>query len=232
MASSAALLAAGDQVIENARQLAAHFLEAAVTDIEFDKGRLRIVGTDRSISLLDLAERVRDGALPADLPQSLDAALVQDAPVSSFPNGSHICEVEVDPDTGAVEVVRYVVVDDFGTLINPMLVEGQVHGGVAQGIGQALMEHVAYSGDGQMLAGSFMDYAVPRADQVPSMGFASHPVPATTNPLGVKGCGEAGVTGALPAVMNALTDALAETGAAHIDMPATPERVLAALGKI
>ncbi len=232
MASSAALLAAGNQVIENARQLAAHVLEAATTDIEFDKGRLRIVGTDRSISLLDLAERVRDADLPADLPPGLDAALVQDAPVSSFPNGSHICEVEVDPDTGAVEVVRYVVVDDFGTLINPMLVEGQVHGGVVQGIGQALMEHVAYNDDGQLVAGSFMDYAVPRADQVPSMGFASHPVPATTNPLGVKGCGEAGVTGALPAVMNALTDALAETGAAHIDMPATPERVLAALGKI
>ena len=142
--------------------------------------------------------------LPADLPDSLDAALISDSPPSAFPNGCHVAEVEIDPETGAVALERYVAVDDFGTLVNPMLVEGQVHGGVAQGIGQALMEQAVYDRAGQLLTGSFMDYCLPRADRVPAFEVAFHPVPATSNPLGVKGCGEAGVTGALPAVMNAV----------------------------
>jgi aerobic carbon-monoxide dehydrogenase large subunit len=170
-------------------------------------------------------------ALPDDLPQSLDAALITDSPPSAFPNGCHVAEVEIDPETGEVVVDRYTAVDDFGTLVNPMLAEGQVHGGVAQGIGQALLEHAVYDRQGQLLAGSFMDYALPRADGVPPLVVGFHPVPATSNPLGVKGCGEAGVTGALPAVMNAVIDALAARGVRHLDMPATPERVWRALQK-
>ena len=135
--------------------------------------------------------------LPPDLPE-LDAALVSQSPPSAFPNGCHVAEVEIDPETGEVRLDRYTAVDDFGTLVNPMLAEGQVHGGVAQGIGQALLEHVVYDPEGQLLAGSFMDYALPRADVVPAIEVGFHPVPARSNPLGVKGCGEAGVTGACP----------------------------------
>lgn len=230
MASGNAILQAGDQVIAQGRQLAGHFLEAAVEDIDFADGDFRVVGTDRTIPIMELARRAREASdLPDDLPANLDASLIADTGPSSYPNGCHVCELEVDPETGAVEIASYVVVDDFGTLVNPMLVEGQVHGGVVQGIGQALMEQAVYDSEGQLLSGSFMDYAMPRADQVPDFGFASHPVPATTNALGVKGCGEAGVTGALPAVMNALVDALAEFGVTHIDMPATPERIWSAL---
>ncbi|HEX5795177.1 MAG TPA: molybdopterin cofactor-binding domain-containing protein, partial [Geminicoccaceae bacterium] len=189
-----------------------------------------VAGTDREIGLLDLAAAVRAAAaLPADLPQSLDVALVAEGPPSAFPNGCHVAEVEVDPETGEVLLQSYVAVDDFGTLVNPMLAEGQVHGGVAQGIGQALLEQAVYDRAGQLLTGSFMDYALPRADGVPPIEVGFHPVPATTNPLGVKGCGEAGVTGALPAVMNAVLDALAERGVTRLDMPATPARVWAAL---
>ncbi len=230
MASGSAILAAGDQVIEKGRELAGHFLEAASADVEFGQGEFRIAGTDRAIGIMELAERTRAAeGLPEGLPENLDVELVADAVPSTFPNGCHICEVDVDPETGAVEVAAYTVVDDFGTLVNPLLVEGQVHGGVVQGIGQALMERTAHDRDGQPLTGSFMDYAVPRADQVPDLAFATHEVPATTNPLGVKGCGEAGVTGALPAVMNALADAFAQAGATPVDMPATPEKVWRAL---
>jgi carbon-monoxide dehydrogenase large subunit len=147
----------------------------------------------------------------------------------AFPNGCHIAEVEIDPETGETKVVKYVIVDDFGVLVNPLLVEGQAHGGIVQGIGQALTESVEYDSDGQLLSGSYMDYAIPRADDVPDMDFLSHPVPARTNELGAKGCGEAGCTGALPAVMNAVVDALSEFGINHIDMPATPERVWRAI---
>ncbi len=231
MSSGSAIVAAAEQVIEQGRALAGHVLEAAVADIAFEAGVFRIVGTDRAISLTDLAERVRAApGLPAGLPE-LSAALVIDAPPSAFPNGCHVCEVEITPEDGTVAVLAYTVVDDFGVLVNPMLVEGQVHGGVVQGIGQALMERTVYDGDGQLLSGSFMDYALPRAEHVPPLSFASHPVPATTNPLGVKGCGEAGVTGALPAVMNAVIDALGAQGIHHLDMPATPERVWAALNR-
>jgi carbon-monoxide dehydrogenase large subunit len=229
-ASGTAIVVAGDKVIEQGRALAGHFLEAAAADIEFTDGTFRIAGTDREIAILDLARKAREAnRLPDDLPQSLDAALVIDTPPSSFPNGAHIAEVEIDPETGVTQVVRYSVVDDFGNLINPMLVEGQVHGGVTQGIGQALMENAVYDADGNLVSGSFMDYAMPHADEVPSFAFASHPVPATTNPLGVKGCGEAGVSGALPSVMNAVIDALSGLGVRHIDMPATPERVWRAI---
>jgi carbon-monoxide dehydrogenase large subunit len=159
------------------------------------------------------------------VPDSLDVRLNHGGIPSAFPNGCHVCEVEIDPETGQVTVVSYSMVNDFGVLVNPLMVKGQSHGGVAQGLGQALMEHVAYDGDGQMLSGSFMDYAMPRAGDLPNFIFGSHPVPATTNALGAKGCGEAGCAGAMPAVMNAVVDALAELGVKHVDMPATSERV-------
>ena len=162
---------------------------------------------------------------PPELPQSLDVADIYDGPPSAFPNGCHIAEVEVDPDTGMVEVVKYTFVNDFGVVINPLLVDGQAHGGIVQGIGQALRERTVYDADGQLLTGSYMDYAMPRAETRRFSSIDFHSVPATTNPLGAKGCGEAGCAGALPSVMNALVDALADTASSHLDMPATPERV-------
>jgi carbon-monoxide dehydrogenase large subunit len=230
MQSGGAIVEASDMVIERGKQAAAHFLEAAVADIEFSHGHFIIVGTDRGIGIMDLAQRLRLAAhLPEDMPRTLDVSHVFKGVPSAFPNGCHIAEVELDPDTGAVEVVSYATVNDFGVLVNPMLVEGQAHGGIAQGIGQALMESVAYDEDGQLITGSYMDYALPRANDFPSMGFISHPVPARTNPLGAKGCGEAGCAGSLPAVMNAVVDALAEFGISHIDMPATPMRIWQAI---
>jgi len=230
MASGAAIVEASAICIERGRKAAAYALEAAASDIEFERGRFVIAGTDRGIGVMDLAERLRSGTeLPPDVPRTLDVQHVFEAAPSAFPNGCHVAEVEVDPDTGVVDVVRYNMVNDFGVLINPMLVEGQAHGGIVQGIGQALMEATAYDEDGQLMTGSFMDYALPHASDAPPFAFQSHPVPARTNALGVKGCGEAGCAGALPAVMNALADALAELGVRHIDMPATPERVWAAI---
>jgi carbon-monoxide dehydrogenase large subunit len=230
MASGKAIVEASEAVIEKGRALAGHFLEAAAVDIEFGGGSFRVAGTDRAITLLDLATRVRTpGDLPPDLPASLDVALIADTPPSSFPNGAHVAEIEIDPETGAATLQRYTAVDDFGVLVNPMLASGQVHGGVAQGIGQALMEATLYDRSGQLMSGSFMDYTMPRAQTLPAIAVDYHPVPATTNPLGVKGCGEAGVTGALPAVINAVLDALAGRGVHQIDMPATPERIWAAL---
>jgi carbon-monoxide dehydrogenase large subunit len=223
---SEAFLEAGAKVIEQGKAIAAHVLEAATVDIEFDRGRFRIAGTDRSVGLLELAAKLRDGmTLPEDLPQTLDVKHISDTPPSAFPNGCHIAEVEIDPDTGQIDVVRYFMVNDFGTLINPMLVEGQAHGGVVQGIGQAIYEHTIYDEQGQPVAGTFMDYALPRASDAPSFSIISHPVPCKTNSLGVKGCGEAGCAGALPSVMNAIVDALSERGVTHIDMPVTPEKV-------
>jgi carbon-monoxide dehydrogenase large subunit len=148
---------------------------------------------------------------------------------SAFPNGCHVAEVEIDPDTGKVELVTYSSVNDFGTIVNPLLVEGQVHGGVVQGLGQALLENAVYDGDGQLLSGSFMDYAMPRAHDACDIGFVSHPVPAKTNPLGTKGCGEAGCAGGLASIMNAIVDALSVYGIRHFDMPASPERVWKAI---
>jgi carbon-monoxide dehydrogenase large subunit len=223
MQSGGAIIAAGDIVIERGKQVAAHFLEAAVADVEFARGRFTVVGTDIGIHIMDLAERLRlPGELPDGIPHTLDVRHVFKGVPSAFPNGCHIAELEVDPDTGVVEIVKYTTVNDFGVLVNPMLVEGQAHGGIAQGVGQALMERVVYDEDGQMMTGSYMDYCLPRASDLPSLGFESHPVPARTNPLGAKGCGEAGCAGSLPAVMNALADALWELGVTHIDMPATP----------
>jgi aerobic carbon-monoxide dehydrogenase large subunit len=224
--SGNAIVKASEKVVEAGKQIAAHVLEAAAADIEFRAGRFVIGGTDRSIGIMELAERLHAGLqLPPELPQSLDVADAYDGPPSAFPNGCHIAEVEVDPDTGWVDVVKYTFVNDFGVVINPLLVDGQAHGGIVQGIGQALRERTVYDEDGQLLTGSYMDYAMPRAEDAPRFVHASHPVPATTNPLGAKGCGEAGCAGALPSVMNALVDALSEYGIRHIDMPATPERV-------
>ena len=226
LVGSQAFLEAGDKLIEQGRQIAAHVLEAATADIEFVKGRYVIAGTDRSISIVELADLLRGGLrLPADLPQSLDVSHISDNPPFSFPNGCHIAEVEIDPDTGTTEVVRYFMVNDFGTVINPMLVADQAHGGVIQGIGQALMERTVYDPQGQPVAGSFMDYAMPRATDAPDLSIENHSVPCKTNRLGVKGCGEAGCAGALPSVMNAIVDALAGHGVTHIDMPVTPEKV-------
>jgi aerobic carbon-monoxide dehydrogenase large subunit len=225
------LIKAADAVIEKGLQAAAHFLEAHVDDIEFDRGRFAIAGSDHGIDVVELAQRLRAATqLPDGMPDSLDVKLADDAPPSAFPNGCHVAEVEIDPETGLVEVVRYSVVDDFGVLVNPMLVEGQVQGGVAQGLGQVVTERTVYSDDGQLLAGSFMDYALPRAVDVPEIRFDSHPVPAKSNPLGVKGCGEAGTSGAMPSIMNAIIDVLKrKRGITEFDMPATSERVWAAL---
>jgi len=230
MASSMAMVAAIDKVIEHGRLAASHVLEAAVTDIEFAAGRFTIAGTDRSIGVLALAAKLRAGlALPDDAPKTLDVKLASEPVPSAYPNGCHVAEVEVDPETGVVEVVRHTSANDFGTVINPMLVEGQMHGGLVQGIGQVLMENTVYDADGQLITGSFMDYAMPRAADVPSFVTAHHPVPAKTNPLGVKGCGEAGCAGALVAVPNAIIDALSDYGIRHIEMPVTAEKVWQAI---
>ncbi|HWT09447.1 MAG TPA: xanthine dehydrogenase family protein molybdopterin-binding subunit [Roseomonas sp.] len=229
MASGAAILEAADIVIDKGQRAAGFVLEAAAEDIEFAAGRFTIAGTDRGIGIMELAARLRTiGPLPQDVPNSLDSRTVyQEAPMA-FPNGCHVCEVEIDPDTGHVKIDRYTSVNDFGVIVNPLLVAGQAHGGIVQGIGQALIERVAYSEDGQLLTGSYMDYGLPRADDLPSLGFESAPDPCKTNPLGAKGCGEAGCAGSLPAVMNAISDALVGK---HIDMPATPEAVWAALNQ-
>ncbi len=236
MTSGKAIYEAAELVKEKGKLAAGHFLEAAAGDIEFAidaaGGGFRVVGTDRRIGLMDLAASLRAAdSLPDDVPDDLSVDHVSDGPPFSYPNGCHIAEVEVDPETGVVEVVKYSMVNDFGVVVNPMLVAGQAHGGVAQGIGQALMENVVYDDDGQPLAGSFMDYALPRAVDMPDMTIAHLPTPAKTNPLGVKGCGEAGCAGALPAVMNALVDALSVYGIRHIDMPATPLKVWEAIRK-
>jgi carbon-monoxide dehydrogenase large subunit len=231
MHSGTAIVEAAGKVIEQGKQIASHVLEAAVGDIEFAQGRFVIAGTDRSIGIMELAEKLRAGLdLPPGTPTTLDVRHVSDGPgASTFPNGCHVCEIEIDPETGSMEVVKYISVNDFGTVINPLTVEGQLHGGVLQGIGQALMEMTVYDTDGQLLTGSFMDYALPRAADAPAVGVVNHPVPATTNVLGVKGCGEAGCAGSLASVMNAVADALSEFGIRHLDMPATPYRVWRAI---
>ena len=226
LVGSQAFIEAADKLIEQGKQIAAHVLEASAVDIEFAHGRFTIAGTDRGIGIMELAEKLRSGLeLPSDIPQSLDVSHVSDNPPFSFPNGCHIAEVEIDRDTGEIEVVRYLMVNDFGTVINPMLVEGQAHGGVVQGIGQAIFERTVYDAQGQPLTGSYMDYALPRASDAPFFSVQNHPVPCKTNRLGVKGCGEAGCAGALPSVVNAAIDALSEVGVTQIDMPLTPEKV-------
>ncbi len=228
-ASGMAIVEASALIIEKGKKAAAHLMEAAEGDIEFAGGRFTIAGTDRSIDIMELARRLREGKMPEGVPSSLDVDHTTKEVPSTFPNGCHVAEVEIDPDTGVVHIMRYTGVNDFGTIVNPMLVAGQMHGGVAQGIGQALMEKVSYDSSGQPITGSFMDYALPRAEDIPMMAVGDHPVLAKSNPLGTKGCGEAGCAGSLSTIVNAVLDALAEFGVAHIDMPLTPERVWRAI---
>src|SRR6266516_2826257 len=231
MHTGTAIVEASAKVIEQGKQIASHLLEASPVDIEFANGRFVIAGTDRAMGIMELAARLRDGLkLPECTPSTLDVRHVSEGPgASTYPNGCHVCEVELDPDTGVIEVVKYTSVNDFGTVINPPIVEGQLHGGVIQGIGQALMEMTVYDGDGQFLTGSFMDYALPRAIDSPEVGVLHHPVPAKTNVLDVQGCGEPGCAGSLTSVMNAIAHALSEFGIRYMDMPATPYRVWRAI---
>jgi carbon-monoxide dehydrogenase large subunit len=231
MLGGSALKAAADAIVEKAKPMAAHLLEASSRDIEFQGGKFTVVGTDKGIALNDVAKAFfRPVGPTTKFGIGLDASGASNHP-PTFPNGCHVCELEVDPQTGVVEVDRYVVVDDVGRVINPMICHGQIEGALAQGLGQALMENVVFDADsGQMLSASFMDYAMPRATDVPrrvEMDFID--VPAKTNPLGVKGVGEAGCVGAPPAIMNALMDALRPLGVRQLDMPATPRRVWEAL---
>jgi carbon-monoxide dehydrogenase large subunit len=213
--------AAADEMIRKFRPLAEEELEAAAADINFEDGAFRIAGTDRAVTLVELGAVARRKGMTELLTVDRENAV----PERSFPNGAHVAEVEVDPDTGAVKVVEYTVVDDLGLLMNPLLAAGQIHGGVVQGIGQALTEHVVYDEDGQLLTASFMDYALPRASDAPMIPFHAELVPSTANEIGMKGCGEAGTVGALAAVTNAVLDAVEPAGVHHVDMPCTPSRV-------
>ncbi|MEJ0070270.1 MAG: xanthine dehydrogenase family protein molybdopterin-binding subunit [Pseudomonadota bacterium] len=226
-----ALVRAAEKIVARGKRLAAHLLEAAEADIEFGEGKFTVAGTDKAIDIIALAQAsYRIAGLPRDFEVGLTEAAIVIPAGPTYPNGTHVCEVEIDPETGQVEIARYSVVDDVGVMINPMLVKGQIHGGVVQGLGQVLFEQIAYEADsGQLLSGSFMDYCMPRADDLPALEVKSYEVPATTNPLGVKGAGEAGAVGALPAAMNAILDALRPLGVEHLDMPATPERVWRAI---
>jgi len=228
-ATGTAIVEASALVVEKGKKAAAHFLEAAEADIEFAGGRFTIAGTDRSIGILELAERLRDREMPEGVPSSLDVDHATKEIPSTFPNGCHVAEVEIDPETGVVKIVRYSGVNDFGTIVNPMIVAGQLHGGVAQGIGQALMEEINYDSSGQPITGSFMDYALPRAEDIPPIAVGDHPSPAKSNPLGTKGCGEAGCAGSLATIVNAVLDALSDYGIKQIDMPLTPEKVWRAI---
>jgi carbon-monoxide dehydrogenase large subunit len=234
MTGNATVIAA-ENLIEKAKQAASDLLEAAAGDIELAKGKFTIAGTDRSLGWDEIAEAVREKSrLSPETKEAVAEGLTTIGTYkmtdSTFPNGCHICEVEIDPDTGVTEIAAYTVVDDFGRVLNPMIVAGQVHGGIAQGVGQALFENCVYEpGTGQLLTGSFMDYTMPRADNFPPFKFAYNEIPCATNPLGIKGCGEAGTVGAMPAAINAVVDALRDLGITHIDMPATPLKVWEAI---
>ncbi len=226
-----ALWIAADKIIAKGKKIAAHLLEAAEADIEFSEGNFAVAGTDRRITITDVAKASFQAAR---LPRELEGGLYETGTFApednTYPNGCHVCEVEIDPDTGALDIVRYVVIDDVGTVVNPIGLKGQIHGGVAQGLGQALMEQVVYDREsGQNLTGSFMDYAMPRADVMPYMEIHSNPVPTKRNPLGAKGAGEAGTVGALPAIVNAVIDALTPLGVKSLEMPATPARIWQAI---
>ena len=230
MLSGTAIMQASDKVIEQGKKLAAHVLEASAGDIEFSSGRFTIAGTDRSIGIMELAERVRGGIkLPDDVPATLDVTHVTEPVPGTYPNGIHVVEVEIDPETGLTRVVKYNAINDFGTVLNPMLVEGQVQGGAMQGLGQVLLEGAVYDADGQLLTGSFMDYAMPRAHDASMIEVANRPVPTKSNPVGAKGCGEAGASGGLPAVANAVIDALSVYDIKHLEMPMTPARIWQAI---
>ena len=229
--AGAAMVRASARIVEKGRRLAAAMLEAAEDDIAFEEGGFQVVGTDRRVALGEVARASYDPRYLEDgMDMGLEATGHFNAETYSFPNGTHVAEVEIDRETGRLTLERYSLVNDAGVAVNPMLLAGQLHGGVAQGIGQALMEQVVYDAEsGQLLSGSFMDYALPRAADLPSFAYESRPTPCRTNPLGVKGVGESGTTAALPAVMNAVQDALASAGAAPVQMPATPERLWRAL---
>jgi aerobic carbon-monoxide dehydrogenase large subunit len=231
MIGGSALRAAADDVIARGKRFAAHFMEADAADIAFADGVFTIAGTDRAMPIGQVAQMsFIPVGVPSELGLGLQGAGAFNSDVPSFPNGCHICEVDVDPQTGAVELDRYTVVDDCGTVINPLLAQGQIKGGVAQGAGQALIEDFVYDRDnGQLLTGTLLDYGIPRADTLPAINIDFSPVPSTTNPLGAKGVGEGGTVAATPTVMNAILDALAQAGVADIPMPATPERVWRAL---
>jgi carbon-monoxide dehydrogenase large subunit len=226
-----AVAAAADKVIAKGKEIAAHVLKVDVDDLKFEDGIFSSQKTNQTLTIADVA---RTAANPAKLPKGMEGSLIATSvfylDTENFPNGAHVCEVEIDPETGVVEIARYSVVDDVGVVINPLLVYGQITGGVAQGIGQILMEDIHFDPQsGQLITGSFMDYAMPRADSMSGLAIHSNPVPTKTNPLGVKGCGEAGCVGAMPAVANAVVDALSVYGIQHIEMPATPERVWRAI---
>jgi carbon-monoxide dehydrogenase large subunit len=227
MIGGSALKLAADAVVDKARLLAAHLMEVAAADITFRDGKFQVVGTDRAMPLVEVAKAFyRPAGLPKQFGIGLEASGAWSAEPQNFPNGAHVCEVEIDPDTGAVVVDRYVVVDDVGRVVNPLICEGQIQGGLAQGIGQALYEQVAYDPEsGQLVSSTFGEYCMPRADDLPDFEMAFHEVPCTTNPLGVKGVGEAGSVGAPPTVINAILDALRPLRVDHIDMPATPGRI-------
>src|SRR5438045_1539102 len=227
-----AIVKAVDKIIAKGKKIAAHLLEAAEADIEFKDGKFTVAGTDKSKAFgeISLAAYVPHNYPLDKLEPGLNETAFYDPTNFTFPAGTHICEVEIDPDTGVVSIVNFSACDDFGNIINPMIVEGQVHGGLCQGIGQAMLENCVYDREsGQLLTGSLMDYALPRADDMPSFKVATKVTPCTHNPLGAKGCGEAGAIGAPAALMNAVHDALSASGVKYLDMPATPHRVWQAL---
>ncbi len=228
-----AVVIAADKVVARGKKIAAHLLEAAEADLVLEKGKFQVAGTDKAIGLIDVAKA---SFLPGRLPRGMEAGMFEtgtyDGGLPTFPNGCHVCEVEIDEETGAIEILRYSAVDEVGRAINPLLLEGQVHGGIAQAVGQCLMEDINYDpNSGQMMSGSFMDYGMPRADDLPSIAMETNEVPCKTNPLGVKGAGEAGTVGSLPAVMNAINDALAQAGVHYVQMPCTPAKVWRALNE-
>jgi carbon-monoxide dehydrogenase large subunit len=230
MLAGTAVVDAAEKIVAKGRALAAHALEAAEADIEFRDGRFVVAGTDRAIAIMDLARKIRlHGRPPGDAPSSLDDVGLSSATKNTYPNGCHVCEIEIDQETGAARVLSYSVVDDFGKVVNPLLVQGQIHGGIVQGIGQCLGEDAVFDSSGQFLTGSFMDYAMPRASEAPDFLISFNNVPCATNILGIKGAGEAGTVGALAAVMSAVVDALAPLGVRHLDMPATPQRIWQAI---
>jgi aerobic carbon-monoxide dehydrogenase large subunit len=224
MSHGSALLVAAREVVKKGMELAAKDLEVSSSDLVFEDGTYRVAGTDVSIGFIDLARKYANGPdHPLDTQSSIPSPM-------AFPSGAHLCEVEIDPETGTLELLRYVAVDDCGNLINPMLVRGQVHGGIMQGIGQAIGEHCVYDREtGQLLTGSFMDYFMPHADHLPALTLHDHPMPSPNNPLGAKGAGEAGTTGAVPTVANAVMDALRPLGIHHLDMPYSPHRIWQAI---
>jgi carbon-monoxide dehydrogenase large subunit len=228
--SGGAIVMVADKVIAKGKKLAAHMLEASESDLEFKDGRFTIAGTDRGMGIHDVAKAAfRLDKLPPGMEPGLYETATYRASAGNFPNGAHVCEVEVDPETGVTSMLGYSVVDDVGTVINPMLVKGQIMGGIAQGMGQVLMEDKAYDASGQVISGSFMDYAMPRAENFCSVTIEDNPVPTPTNPLGVKGAGEAGTVGSLSAGVNAIVDALSVYGIRHIDTPCTPFKVWQAI---